>query len=427
MRVIPNSKGEQDGNLADLLSSVQQLRELRSLKDGLAAEFGLPQWELLQKTADAINHGDYKRALQLAECLADACRDQFYAVHWSEVSLSWRHMYTCACACAALSLLVLNQFNECVRWCDMGFLMGAPVREACLRQILKIAEQYVLLNDNSAIGTVEFPTIPDIATLTCNQCNRLRPIPRVEAPSLEGFLVKYLNSETPVIITGAMEHWPALNERKWSIQSLYHRFGHRSVPVEIGSKYTDEDWTQRIMTLGDFLIQYLNPNVQEKGYLAQHNIFDQIQELRFDVAVPDYCYLEPTTAEEKTGDSLHENQKVGDMGDVRLNAWLGPADTVSPLHYDTDHNMFCQVMGAKYLRLFSPQMTECLYPFQDHLLSNTSQIKSENVDLNEFPQYRNADGWECVVGPGEMLYIPQGWWHYVRSVQPSFSCSFWWK
>lgn len=34
---------------------------------------------------------------------------------------------------------------------------------------------------------------------------------------------------------------------------------------------------------------------------------------------------------------------------------------------------------------------------------------------------------DVVLGPGQMLYIPPGWWHFVRSLSTSFSVSFWWK
>jgi lysine-specific demethylase 8 len=28
--------------------------------------------------------------------------------------------------------------------------------------------------------------------------------------------------------------------------------------------------------------------------------------------------------------------------------------------------------------------------------------------------------------PGDALYVPPGWFHYVQSVTSSFSVSFWW-
>ena len=32
---------------------------------------------------------------------------------------------------------------------------------------------------------------------------------------------------------------------------------------------------------------------------------------------------------------------------------------------------------------------------------------------------------DAVLGPGDALYIPAGWWHYVRSITPSFTVNFW--
>ncbi|CAP70263.1 uncharacterized protein PODANS_3_3460, partial [Podospora anserina S mat+] len=34
---------------------------------------------------------------------------------------------------------------------------------------------------------------------------------------------------------------------------------------------------------------------------------------------------------------------------------------------------------------------------------------------------------DCILEPGETLYIPVGWWHYVRGLSVSFSVSFWWN
>ncbi len=34
---------------------------------------------------------------------------------------------------------------------------------------------------------------------------------------------------------------------------------------------------------------------------------------------------------------------------------------------------------------------------------------------------------ECILEEDEMLYIPVGWWHYVRSLDTSFSVSLWWN
>jgi hypothetical protein len=43
----------------------------------------------------------------------------------------------------------------------------------------------------------------------------------------------------------------------------------------------------------------------------------------------------------------------------------------------------------------------------------------------EFPGFKDARYIEGILAPGECLYLPVGWWHYIRSLTPSFSVSFW--
>jgi len=54
--------------------------------------------------------------------------------------------------------------------------------------------------------------------------------------------------------------------------------GSRTVPVEIGSKYTAEDWTQKLITIEEFVDTYMKGTSLGKqiGYVAQHQLFDQV-------------------------------------------------------------------------------------------------------------------------------------------------------
>ncbi|KAF4804408.1 lysine demethylase 8 [Turdus rufiventris] len=146
------------------------------------------------------------------------------------------------------------------------------------------------------------------------------------------------------------------------------------------------------------------------GYLAQHQLFDQIPELKEDISIPDYCCL-----------------GEGEEDDITINAWFGPGGTISPLHQDPQQNFLAQVFGRKYIRLCSPQDSENLYPHESQILHNTSQVDVEDPDLDKFPNFTKASFQSCILMPGQILFIPVKYWHYVRSLELSFSVSFWWS
>ncbi len=131
-----------------------------------------------------------------------------------------------------------------------------------------------------------------------------------------------------------------------------------------------------------------------------------------DICIPEFCLT--------GGDGARE---------VDVNAWFGPAGTVSPLHTDPRHNILCQVRGSKYLRLYPASESAKLYPYEgSDLLSNTSRVdleEEENKDDTSFPKFTTASGWEGVLEEGDALYIPPGCWHFVKSLSPSMSVSVW--
>uniref|UniRef100_A0A7M4EU65 JmjC domain-containing protein 5 n=1 Tax=Crocodylus porosus TaxID=8502 RepID=A0A7M4EU65_CROPO len=242
-------------------------------------------------------------------------------------------------------------------------------------------------------------SVPDLASEPA--------VPRVRCPSLEHFRENYFIPQKPVVLEGVVDHWPCM--RKWSVDYLREIAGWRTVPVELGLRYTDEEWSQELMTVDDFISQYI-VNKNNVGYLAQHQLFDQIPELKEDINIPDYCCL-----------------GEGEEDHITINAWFGPEGTISPLHQDPQQNFLVQVIGRKYIRLYSPQESENLYPHENQMLHNTSQVDVEDPDLVKFPRFEKAAFQSCILTPGQILFIPVKYWHYVQSLDISFSVSFWWS
>ncbi|OBT64824.1 hypothetical protein VE03_06519 [Pseudogymnoascus sp. 23342-1-I1] len=338
-------------------------------------------------------------------------------------------------------------------------------------------------NENSALGDGIncFPSSPSFLPPASH------PIPRMEVPDTYalGELMSHPADAdmgpVPVVLTGGMGHWPAMSERPWSNpQYLLKRTlgGRRLVPVEVGRSYVDGGWGQRIIPFKEFLEEFvMRPSAarqaenaesgggaldkeQEEngktGYLAQHNLFSQIPALRSDILIPDVCWLDPPPPH-SSSPLAPVHAATAKLDDPLLNAWFGPAGTISPLHVDPYHNILAQVVGRKYVRLYGPGETGSLSPRgeEDGVdMGNTSlvdvgawegwdevpedddeEMRTE-MDSREakreryrtrFKTFGEARYVDVILGEGEFLYIPVGWWHYVRSLSVSFSVSFWWN
>lgn len=62
-------------------------------------------------------------------------------------------------------------------------------------------------------------------------------------------------------------------------------------------------------------------------------------------------------------------------------------------------------------------------PFEESTVY--SQINIQNPDLTKFPKFQNAEPFVIDLVPGDVLYVPHNWWHYVESLNDSISINTW--
>ncbi|XP_055994918.1 bifunctional peptidase and arginyl-hydroxylase JMJD5 [Sorex fumeus] len=398
-------------------------RALRALmpdsQEGLMLDLGASVTgsvvQLLRRAAELFYGGQGSMCLQAAEAILDYSWEQLNTGPWRDVDKGWRRVYALGCLLKAVCLCRAPAgplaVAEALRVCDMGLLMGAAILGDILLRVAAVLQAHLPAGKRPPPGPSPQQPRTKKARSAPVPLPDLEPgsiVPRVRCPSLQYFGEHFLLPGRPVILEGVTDHWPCM--RKWSLEYIQATAGCRTVPVEVGSRYTDEDWAQRLMTVNEFISTHIEGESRDIGYLAQHQLFDQIPELRQDIDIPDYCCL-----------------GSGEDEEITINAWFGPPGTVSPLHQDPQQNFLAQVMGRKYIRLYSPRESEALYPHETHLLHNTSQVDVENPDLERFPRFAAAPFLSCVLGPGDLLFIPVSYWHYVRALDLSFSVSFWWS
>ena len=204
------------------------------MKDSVSTAF--------DKSVDYTKQGRYQEAIKWAEVIVDWCWERLHSGHWENVSIEYRKIYSLAIALKANGLNNEGEFQEALCAVDKGILLGAPVMDDWLHKVAedlvgKIGASVVDVEpsktfdksidpvkrrtskENSSEAKrmrVEGEDIKDTATIVCTDSSlNYCPIERVECPSLQNFLNDYMKLVKPVILTGCMEHWPALNERKW--------------------------------------------------------------------------------------------------------------------------------------------------------------------------------------------------------------------
>lgn len=109
---------------------------------------------------------------------------------------------------------------------------------------------------------------------------------------------------------------------------------------------------------------------------------------------------------------------------------LGPAGAVTRLHVENAaaHSWHGQIQGRRAFVLFSPREGSNLYAEGSHAESQErgqleERVRSSPVDVlrpgKSLPKFRNARAWVAVLEPGEILVVPQGWWLYSVTLEPS--------
>ncbi|XP_073161203.1 HSPB1-associated protein 1 isoform X2 [Lepidochelys kempii] len=74
----------------------------------------------------------------------------------------------------------------------------------------------------------------------------------------------------------------------------------------------------------------------------------------------------------------------------------------------------------KRWHLFPPGNTTFLYPTRIPYEESSifSKVNIVNPDLKHCPQFKKAQAHVVTLNPGQVLFVPRHWWHYVESIDP---------
>lgn len=226
------------------------------------------------------------------------------------------------------------------------------------------------------------------------------PIERVQHISKSEFIENYYKPQCPVLIEGITKKWPAY--QKWNLDYIQNRAGEQIVPLYDSKPTTGRQNSAAPATemkLNDYLELLKTKPTDLRVFF--YNILERMPELAHDFEFPDL--------------GLKFFKKLPVL-------FFGGKGSKVLAHYDMDLADIIHVHfhGTKSVTLFTPNQTKYLYrvPFSVH---NLESIDMDRPDFKKYPALKNLKGIEVLMKHGDALYMPSGYWHYIKYLDGGFS------
>lgn len=227
-------------------------------------------------------------------------------------------------------------------------------------------------------------------------------IERVATITKEDFLEKYYKPQIPVVIENAVEGWEAKD--KWHFDYIKKVAGDKIVPL-----YDNEpvDYSKKVnepvarMRMDEYL------DILEKGptdlRIFLYQILKEVPSLQKDFIIPDL------------GLKILKGLPMLFFGGEGSNVFM---------HYDID---FANILhyhfhGEKQCVLVRQSDTKYMYRIPYAWISR-EDIDFDNPDFEKFPALQKVQPLITNLSHGNMLYMPEGYWHYMKYITPGFSMS----
>lgn len=286
------------------------------------------------------------------------------------------------------SELVNNGFDEPLANATISKIMSSPIYRAAHR-IAEEKRKWTLLGE--ALVQLESTAYDPIC------------VPRVNSLTSEEFLKNYYAVNRPVIITDVVTTWPALS--KWTLAYLREKYGTGRIRYQHGRSATDHRESFVDYSVEDTMERYIDL-VEKSGptnefYLIAHDrLLDREPFCRLkDDIIFDPRYLDANRSSEQ------------------VFFWLGPPGARTPMHRDLGNVYLAQILGRKHIRMIPSKQLHLVY----NEVGYHSEVDFDDYSIDDFPLLKDANIMEVTVNPGELLFIPIGWWHCVKSIDITIS------
>ena len=226
----------------------------------------------------------------------------------------------------------------------------------------------------------------------------------LDAPDPGHFYRYHYEANRPAKLTAIIDHWPALT--RWSLDHFGAIAGDAVVEAQVERERSPDyelakDDHRRLVRFAELLDWLRKEEASNDIYLTAYNSGTNAAALAplWDDMAP-IALLDGT----RTRDGFF---------------WLGPKGTLTPWHHDLTNNLLVQVIGRKRVRMAPPWAFERMRN-SHHCFSDwgNDALPAGPGDSMKPPVL------ETIIGPGEAVFLPVGWWHQVQALDLSASMSF---
>jgi len=232
-----------------------------------------------------------------------------------------------------------------------------------------------------------------------------------EAPTWDYFLKNFYALNKPVIIRNTINK----KYEEINIDFLYNKYENFKVEIQKGRNSIknyeiESNKLKEKIGFKDF-IKLIKINTDNDIYLtANNNKNKNIEKIKTDILdmivdnSPPWSYL---------------TNKFNDKSFI----WVGPKNSKTPYHHDLTNNLFIQIYGKKEFTLIPSIYINKMYN-NHHVFSDVPSFDYDENELDKYPEYRKINPINITVNPGDILFIPIGWWHKVKGLSETIGLSF---
>ncbi|XP_042301016.1 HSPB1-associated protein 1 [Sceloporus undulatus] len=228
-----------------------------------------------------------------------------------------------------------------------------------------------------------------------------------------------MSLQKPAVFCNMAFDWPV---RHWSVTYLANLFKGKRILFRIGTKDMDtaplfETKCSYVeATLEEFLAWIGRQPSNSSGPFKAYDLYKYW-------TYADYKYIARLFEDkpEHFQDIVWSDFGFEGRNGRESTLWIGSRGANTPCHLDSyGCNLVLQVQGRKRWYLYPPEDTTLLYPTRIPYEESSvfSQVNVANPDLTSYPQFKKAQAHVITLEPGQVLFVPRHWWHYVECIDP---------